>query len=135
MIDKSDHTSEMHPMRIIILSYIFLFWLSNISIIETKMVQWYISESELLSSLQFREEDGWLSAFYSCLIMKVLDLVTPKPYTCKETMDVNCICFHCWWFLSCLLAWKRICSWSKIQGTWTRILQYFVLDFRWNTEK
>ncbi|RLN19744.1 anaphase-promoting complex subunit 6 [Panicum miliaceum] len=27
-------------------------------------------ESELLSSLQFREEDGWLSAFYSCLITK-----------------------------------------------------------------
>jgi len=27
-------------------------------------------ESELMSSLQFREEDGWLSAFYSCLITK-----------------------------------------------------------------
>ncbi|ONL95779.1 Anaphase-promoting complex subunit 6 [Zea mays] len=27
-------------------------------------------ESELLSSLQFGEEDGWLSSFYSCLITK-----------------------------------------------------------------
>lgn len=35
-------------------------------------MQWYISESELLSSLQFGKEDGWLSAFYSCLIRKVL---------------------------------------------------------------
>jgi hypothetical protein len=45
-----------------------------LSIVETKMVQWCISESELLASLQFRKEDGWLSAFYSCLIRKVLGL-------------------------------------------------------------
>ncbi|KAM3229892.1 hypothetical protein ACQJBY_060603 [Aegilops geniculata] len=30
----------------------------------------YISESELLASLKFGKEDGWLSAFYSCLIRK-----------------------------------------------------------------
>jgi hypothetical protein len=47
-----------------------------LSIIEPKMVQRYFSESELLSSLQFGEEDGWLSAFYSCLITKVLELVS-----------------------------------------------------------
>lgn len=33
------------------------------------------------------------------------------------------------------LAWKRIFSWSKIQETWRRGLQYFVLEFWWNNEK
>jgi len=43
-------------------------------------------ESELMSSLQFREEDGWLSAFYSCLITKVLSLHMQRESGCKLYM-------------------------------------------------
>lgn len=36
-----------------------------------KFIGYWISETSLLSSLEFGSEDGWLSSFYSCLIKKV----------------------------------------------------------------
>jgi hypothetical protein len=33
------------------------------------------------------------------------------------------------------LAWEKICSWSKIQGIWVGILQYFTFEFWFNSEK
>lgn len=51
----------------------------------------WISEANLISSMQFSSEDGWLSSFYSCLIKKVMpyaiwDLVLFESLECQRIL-------------------------------------------------
>lgn len=61
-----------------------------------------ITETSLLSSLQFGPEDGWLSSFYSCLIKKV---ICSLNYLCSEYKHFRfpLLLVHFLWSILCQL--------------------------------